>query len=229
MAVMAPKVKICGVTSLEDARLALAEGAWAVGMIFHEPSPRACSPDVAAGICAELKRHAETVGVFVNRPLDEVAEMADGLGFTALQLHGDEGPTYCDELFRRTGATIIKAARVGSKADIQAMDAFRRVDLHLLDTRVEGLPGGTGETFDWALTRERRSRVPVVLSGGLTAENVGAAIEAVRPWGVDVASGVEAEPGVKDPEKLRAFFAAVRATEGDRAPEEDHSREGAPS
>jgi phosphoribosylanthranilate isomerase len=214
---MAPKVKICGVTSLEDARLAVAEGAWAVGMIFHEPSPRSCAPGVAADICAELKRHAETVGVFFNHPLDEVAGMADGIGFTAIQLHGDEGPTYCDELFRRTGARIIKAARVGSKADIQAMDAFRRVDLHLLDTRVEGVPGGTGETFDWSLTRERRSRVPLILSGGLTAENVAGAIEAVRPWGVDVASGVEAEPGVKDPEKLRAFFAAARAEDHEGA------------
>jgi phosphoribosylanthranilate isomerase len=205
-----PHVKICGVTSVEDAQLAVAEGAWAVGMIFYEGSPRACDPAVAAEICAVLKRQAETVGVFVNRPLDEVAGLADGIGFTALQLHGDEGPTYCDEVYRRTGAKIIKAARVGAKADIQAIDAFRRVDFHLLDTRVEGVPGGTGETFDWSLTRERRSRVPLILSGGLTPDNVGGAIEAVRPWGVDVASGVEAEPGVKDPEKLRAFFAAAR-------------------
>lgn len=211
--VVQPKVKICGVTSVEDAKLALAEGAWAVGMIFHRPSPRACKPAVAAEICAVLRRQAETVGVFVNRPLDEVAEMVDGLGFTAVQLHGDEGPSYCDEIARRTGAKIIKAARVGSKADIQAMDAFRRVDFHLLDTRVEGVPGGTGETFDWSLTRERLSRVPVILSGGLTAKNVAGAIEAVRPWGVDVASGVEAEPGAKDPEKLRAFIAAARVEE----------------
>jgi phosphoribosylanthranilate isomerase len=217
---MGPKVKICGVTSLEDAQLAVAEGAWAVGMIFHDGSPRACTPAVAAEICAALKRHAETVGVFVNRPLDEVAGLTDGIGFTALQLHGDEGPSYCDELFRRTGATIIKAARVGSKADIQAMDAFRRVDFHLLDTRVEGMPGGTGQTFDWSLTRERRSRVPLILSGGLTPENVGSAIEAVRPWGVDVASGVEAEPGVKDPAKLRAFFRAARPAEDAPVPHE---------
>jgi len=208
-----PKMKICGVTSLEDARLAVAEGAWAVGMIFHAPSPRRCDPAVAAAICAELKRHAETVGVFVNWPLDEVADFADGAGFTMLQLHGDEGPSYCDELKRRTGTQIIKAARVGSKADIQAMDAFRRVDFHLLDTRVEGLAGGTGQTFDWALTRERRSRVPLVLSGGLTPENVAGAVEAVRPFGVDVASGVEAQPGVKDPAKLHAFAAAVHVEE----------------
>jgi len=215
---MGPRVKICGVTSVDDARLAVAEGAWAVGMIFHEPSPRACEPAVAAEICAVLKRHAETVGVFVNRPLDEVAGLADGIGFTALQLHGDEGPSYCDELFRRTGAKIIKAARVGSKADIQAMDAFRRVDFHLLDTRVEGMAGGTGETFDWSLTRERRSRVPLILSGGLTPENVKGAIEAVRPWGVDVASGVEARSGAKDPERLHAFFEAARIDE--TAPEQ---------
>src|SRR5215207_5688557 len=222
MGPMGPRVKICGVTSVDDARLAVAEGAWAVGMIFHEPSPRACEPAVAAEICAVLKRHAETVGVFVNRPLDEVAGLADGIGFTALQLHGDEGPSYCDELYRRTGAKIIKAARVGAKADIQAIDAFRRVDFHLLDTRVAGMAGGTGETFDWALTRERRSRVPLILSGGLTPDNVAGAIEAVRPWGVDVASGVEARPGVKDPKKLHAFFAAARTEEPELEPAPHH-------
>jgi phosphoribosylanthranilate isomerase len=216
-AVTVPRVKICGVTSPEDARLAVDAGAWAVGMIFYERSPRACDGDVAAAICAALKREAETVGVFFNHPLDDVSEMVDGLGFTMVQLHGEEGPSYCDELKRRTGARIIKAARVGSKADIQAMDAFRRVDFHLLDTRVEGLPGGTGETFDWALTRERRSRVPLILSGGLTADNVGAAIDAVHPWGVDVASGVESGPGVKDPDKVRAFIAAAHVAEDEQA------------
>jgi phosphoribosylanthranilate isomerase len=228
MDAMRPKVKICGVTSLEDARQAVADGAWAIGMIFYDASPRRCEPAVAAEICAQLKRHAETVGVFVNRPLDEVAGLTDGIGFTALQLHGDEGPSYCDELARRTGATIIKAARVGSKADIQAMDAFRRVDFHLLDTRVEGVPGGTGQTFDWSLTRERRSRVPLILSGGLTPDNVGGAVEAVHPWGVDVASGVEAEPGVKDPAKVRAFITAAHPPQPDPAPAGDSSTEEVP-
>ena len=226
---MRPKVKICGVTSVEDARLAFEAGAWAVGMIFHQPSPRACDPGVAAAICADLRREAETVAVFVNRPLAEVTELVDGIGCTLVQLHGDEGPSYCDEVARRTGAGVVKAARVGSKADIQAMDAFRRVEYHLLDTRVDGVPGGTGETFDWALTRERRSRVPLVLSGGLTAENVGGAIEAVHPFAVDVASGVEAQPGVKDPAKVRAFIEATRPAEESISPEGDRPAEGVAS
>jgi phosphoribosylanthranilate isomerase len=206
-----PKVKICGVTNLEDARLAADLGAWAVGMVFYPESPRRCERAAAASIAGALRRRTEVCGVFVNAPLDEVVGMADGLGFSMVQLHGDEGPSFCDEVARRTGARVIKAMRVRQRADVQALNAFRRVDFHLLDAHADGLPGGTGESFDWELVRAHSRHVPLVLSGGLEPANVAAAIAATRPFAVDVASGVEAAPGRKDPERLAAFFDAVRA------------------
>ena len=201
-------VKICGITRPEDAELAVSLGAWAIGLIFHPASPRAVDPAVAAEIGAAFHRRAEVCGVFVNRPLDEVAELADVCGLTMLQLHGDEGPEYCAAAARRTGAKIMKAARVKDAAALQALNAFRRVDFHLVDAHHPDLFGGTGETFDWQLLRARRSKVPLVLSGGLTPDNVAEAVQTARPWGVDSASGTEASPGVKDPAKVEAFFRA---------------------
>ena len=157
---------------------------------------------------ADHKRRVELVGVFVNPTLDEVARAADAAGFTIVQLHGDEGPAFCAEVARRTGCRVIKAARVRSGADIQALVPFH-TDFHLLDSHVTGVPGGTGETFAWELARAHSGSIPMILSGGLTADNVGAAIAATRPFAVDVASGVEASPGRKDPAKLEAFSAAV--------------------
>ena len=203
------RVKICGITRREDAELAVELGAWALGMIFHEPSPRKADLDVAVAIGAEFRRQAEVVGVFVNRELSEVAEIADACSLTMLQLHGDEGPVYCDELRRRTGLKIMKAARVRDAASLQALNAFRHVDYHLVDAHHPDLFGGTGETFDWELLKTRRSMVPLVLSGGLTPENVTAAIQTTHPAAVDTASGTEGSPGVKDAGKLTAFFRAV--------------------
>jgi phosphoribosylanthranilate isomerase len=203
-----PHVKICGVTNLDDARRAVDLGAWAIGLIFHPGSPRRCRADDAAAITAALRRRVEIAGVFVNAPLDEVAHRADDLGLSLLQLHGEEGPAYCAEAARRTGCRVIKAARVRSRGDIDALESFH-TDFHLVDGHAPGLPGGTGETFDWSLLRARRTDIPLLLSGGLRPENVGEAIAAVRPFAVDVASGVEAEPGRKDHDKLEAFFAAV--------------------
>lgn len=204
------KAKICGITRPEDARHAVELGAWALGLIFHEASPRSCEPPVAEGIAAELRRQVELTGVFVNRPLDEVAELADRCSLSILQLHGDEGPAYCREAARRTGARVMKAVRVKDASTVRALAAWR-VDLHLLDAHVAGRRGGTGETFNWALAGAHSGRVPVVLSGGLTPDNVGAGIAAVRPFAVDTASGTEASPGVKDPAKVAAFFGAVAA------------------
>ena len=141
---------------------------------------------------------------------------ADAVGLTAVQLHGDEGPAFCGEVARRTGCKVIKAARVRSRADIQALAPFH-TSYHLLDSHVAGTPGGTGETFAWELARAHDRRLPLILSGGLNAANVSDAIAAVHPFAVDVASGVEASPGRKDPDKLEAFAAAVASTAAVRA------------
>ena len=204
------KIKFCGITTLEDGELAVAAGAWAIGLIFWPSSPRRAGFDAAAEIAAGVKRRVEVAGVFVNATLDHVAETADAVGLTMLQLHGDEGPAYCSEAARRTGCKVMKAVRVRSGADVQALAPFH-TDYHLLDSFTAGVPGGTGETFAWEIARGHRGRVPIVLSGGLTPDNVGEAIAAVHPFAVDVASGVERSPGVKEPEKLQAFAAAVRA------------------
>lgn len=207
----APKVKFCGIARLEDAEHAAELGAWAVGMIFWPHSPRRCAMEEAVAIAAVLKRRAELAGVFVDAHLDEVAEAADALELTLIQLHGDEGPAYCAEVARRTGAKVIKAARVRDRADVRALHAFAATDFHLLDAYVPDRPGGTGETFAWELANEHPRDRPLILSGGLTPESVGAAIAAVRPFGVDVASGTESAPGVKDAAKMAAFAAAVAA------------------
>jgi phosphoribosylanthranilate isomerase len=206
------RVKICGLTALEDAHLAVDLGAWALGMIFWPDSPRACSIEQAEAIGAQLHRRVELTGVFVNASLDHVAETADICRFTLLQLHGDEGPSYCQEAARRTGCRVIKAARVRDAADVQAIRAYR-TDFHLLDTHSERAPGGTGESFDWELASLHPGNPPLILSGGVTADNVGQGIAAVRPFAVDTASGTEAEPGRKDPAKLSAFFRAVEAAD----------------
>jgi phosphoribosylanthranilate isomerase len=206
-----PKIKFCGITRLEDAEAAVSLDAWAIGLIFWPGSPRRCLVDDAAEIAAAVKRRSEVAGVFVNATLADVAGTADAVELTMIQLHGDEGPAFCAEAARRTGCKIIKAVRVRSGADIQALTPFH-TDFHLLDSYVPGLPGGTGESFAWELARAHRSEVPLILSGGLTPRNVAEAIEAVRPFAVDVASGVELSPGVKDPEKLEAFAEAVRST-----------------
>jgi phosphoribosylanthranilate isomerase len=209
---MAPKIKFCGITTLGDARLAAEAGAWAIGLIFWDGSPRRCDPAVATEIASALKRRIEIVGVFVNPTLDELARAADAVGLTSIQLHGEEGPSFCAEVSRRTGCKVIKATRVRSRADIQALVPFH-TDYHLLDSHVSGKRGGSGETFEWELARAHRGTVPVILSGGLTPDNVAEAIATVQPFAVDVASGVEMAPGRKDPAKLRAFAEAVRTAD----------------
>ena len=206
------RVKICGITALEDAQLAADLGAWALGMIFWPGSPRACPLEQAEVIGAQLHRRVELTGVFVNATLDHVAETADICRFTLLQLHGDEGPAYCREVARRTGARVIKAARVRDAASVRDLEAFH-TDFHLLDADVPGQRGGTGQSFSWELAGTHRGAVPLILAGGLTPDNVGEAVRVAAPFAVDTASGTEASPGHKDPAKLTAFFRAVRATE----------------
>jgi phosphoribosylanthranilate isomerase len=209
---VATRVKICGLTNLEDAEAAAAMGAWALGMIFAEGSPRRCSPEQALSIAAAMQRRAELCGVFVNAPMDDVVAAARDIGLTMLQLHGDEGPAYCAEAARRTGARVIRAQQVSGPGDVRDVERYH-VDFHLLDARSRtrpGLRGGTGETFDWELLRSRRSKVPLILSGGIDAGNAPAAVAAVRPYALDSASGTESSPGHKDHERMAALFAAVR-------------------
>lgn len=196
-------------TSLEDAEHAVAAGAWAIGLIHHEPSPRFVDAATAEQIGAALRRKAEIAGVFVNSPLDDVIDAAEREHLSILQFHGDEGPSFCTEAARRTGAKVMKAFRVRTAADVNGAEAYR-TDFHLFDAHRPGTPGGTGEQFDWELLGRRRSRIPMVLAGGLTPDNVAEAISVAHPFGVDVVSGVEAEPGRKDHEKVEAFIAAVR-------------------
>jgi phosphoribosylanthranilate isomerase len=209
----APRVKICGITNLDDAELAVELGVWALGMIFYEGSPRSCSLAAAQAISAALRRRVELCGVFVNAPLDQILSDSEQLALSMIQLHGDEGPSFCAEVARRTGARVIKAAQVSGPGDVRALERFH-VDFHLLDARSKavarrGMRGGTGETFDWGLVAARRSKIPLILSGGLTADNVAEAIAAVHPYAVDSASGTEAAPGHKDPGKLAAFVQSV--------------------
>jgi phosphoribosylanthranilate isomerase len=203
------RVKFCGITNLDDGRQAARLGAWAIGLNHHPESPRFCEPQMAAEIGAALKRQLEVVGVFVNPTLGQLAAAAEDESLTMIQLHGDEGPAFCQEAARRTGCKVIKALRVRSGADIRVAEAYR-TDFHLLDAHQPGTAGGTGESFDWALLAGRRSDVPLILAGGLTPENVADGVAAARPFAVDVATGVEAEPGVKDHALMAKFVESAQ-------------------
>jgi phosphoribosylanthranilate isomerase len=204
------RVKICGVTNLDDAAEAVRLGAWAIGLIHYEQSPRRVDRAEAVRIGAAFRRKCEVVGVFVNPELDEVAKEVEDAGLTMVQLNGEEGPSLCAEIARRTGLKVIKAIHVASAADVHGAEAIR-TDFHLFDRRGKGLWGGTGESFDWSLLSERRSQVPAILAGGLRPDNVAEAISVTHPYAVDVASGVEAEPGRKDHAAMAAFFEAAKA------------------
>ncbi|MCW3033021.1 MAG: phosphoribosylanthranilate isomerase [Solirubrobacteraceae bacterium] len=212
---MATRVKICGLTNLADAEAAADLGAWALGMIFYEGSPRRCSLEEAQVIAASLRRRVELCAVFVNAPLDQIVRIGEEVGgLSMVQLHGDEGPAFCEEARRRTGARVIKAKQVSVPADVRELERFH-VDFHLVDAHARalgraGMRGGTGETFDWGLLGTRRSKVPLILSGGIDAGNAAAAIAAVHPYALDSASGTESAPGHKDHERMAALFAAVR-------------------
>lgn len=210
------RVKICGVTDVRDAELAAELGAWAVGMVFYEGSPRRCSREEALRITTALRRReVELCGVFVDATLEELAHATEELGLTMLQLHGAEGPSFCAEAARRTGARVSKALQIADAGDVRELERYH-VDFHLADARARTptarhLRGGTGETFDWDLLAGRRAITPLILSGGLGPDNVAEAIERVHPYAVDTASGTERAPGHKDEAKLRKFFDAVAA------------------
>ncbi len=201
------KVKVCGITSYDDAAAALDQGVDALGFNFYAPSPRYIRPGEAQGIIRRLPALALTVGVFVNmkepRELESVAREA---GVQVLQLHGDESPEYCRHL---TSWTLIKALRFG-REPLEADPSAYAVQAFLLDTRDDALFGGTGKTFDWSRSAEIGRFGPIILAGGLTPGNVANAIREAHPYGVDVCSGVESRPGRKDPDKLRKFMNEVR-------------------
>ncbi|MCF5468187.1 phosphoribosylanthranilate isomerase [Pseudomonas syringae] len=202
----AVRSKICGITRIEDALAAVEAGADAIGLVFYPKSPRAVTIQQARAIIAALPPFITTVGLFVNASRCELNETLEAVALDLLQFHGDETPEECDGYHR----PYIKALRVKAGDDIaQACRAYRNARGVLLDTYVEGVPGGTGETFDWALIPDDLDK-PVILAGGLTSANVAQAIAQVRPYAVDVSGGVEKSKGIKDREKILAFMSAVQ-------------------
>lgn len=206
------KVKVCGITNPGDAEAAVELGAWAIGLIHHRESPRFVKASIAAGIGEEFRRRCEVVGVFVNPTIDRVVQAAENAGLTMIQLSGNEGASFCTEVARRTGLKVIKAFHIAARADVKASAAYRFTDFHLFDTARKGSFGGTGQTFDWDLLADHHSVIPSILAGGLNPDNVTEAIRVVRPDAVDVASGVEKSPGLKDHGKLASFFQGARYT-----------------
>jgi phosphoribosylanthranilate isomerase len=204
------RVKICGITSAADAAEAVAAGADALGFVFVPGTPRHLTPEAAEGIVAGLPPFVTPVGVFLDRPAAEVAAIAARCRLQAVQLHGQEPADYC----RAMPLPVIKALRVRDASSLEPLGWYPAQGF-VLDAYVEGQPGGTGRLFPWELAVGLGSRVPIILSGGLTPENVAGAVRRVRPYAVDVSSGVERSPGRKDPQKMKEFIAHVR--EADRA------------
>jgi phosphoribosylanthranilate isomerase len=213
-----PRVKFCGITRVEDAEYAVSLGAWAVGINLWAGSPRVALPQEAADIADAVRRKTEIVGVFVNQELDELVTLAEQIGLTMIQLHGDEGNQYAQTVSKRTGCKVIKAMRVRHGADLQALSAWH-VDFHLLDAYVPGVPGGTGKAFNWEIARHHRGTIPIILSGGLTPANVAEAKSIVSPFALDVASGVESAPGIKDHQLMADFVEAIAPPEPEPEPE----------
>lgn len=203
------RVKICGIRTEADAAMAAEAGADAIGMIFAAGARRQIDAAQARRIAAALPPFVTKVGVFVNEPLDRVRALVDTIRLDAVQLHGDETPEDCATV-REWGMTVIRAIQVAGPLDVASLRTLP-VDAVLLDTYRAGVRGGTGETFDWAHAVPLAAVMPVILSGGLRPEFVGDGVRMVRPYGVDVSSGVESENGRKDPAKVQAFIAAARA------------------
>ncbi len=213
-------IKICGMTNLEDALVAVDAGADAVGFVFYEKSPRKISVDAAREICSKLPESVDKIGVFVNELPEKVSSIADEAGLTAVQFHGDEyqSPERYSvnrDAFFCLPASFVKRWNQGNV--FVSFSGFPNLAGVLLDSGTREDRGGTGKTFAWGevhgFVRTTGTLHPVVIAGGLTPANVGWAVEFLKPWGVDVVSGVEANPGKKDPEKVRAFVKAVRDAE----------------
>ena len=204
------RIKICGITGAEDARLAAASGADAIGLVFYPASPRSVSLEQAKAIVAAIPPFVTVVALFVDEPAENIRRIIESVPVDLIQFHGDESPQFCQQFAR----PWVKAVRVKPTVDLAAAcrdySSARGV---LVDSWVEGVPGGTGKTFDWQLAAQQLS-LPLVVAGGLNEDNVGAAIARLRPAAVDVSGGVEHSPGIKDAQKISAFIAAVRAADG---------------
>jgi phosphoribosylanthranilate isomerase len=199
------RIKICGITRVEDARSAAQAGADAIGLVFYPPSPRFLRLDQARTLQNAVPPFVSTVALFVNPPAGEVRAVLESVRPAMLQFHGEETPAFCEQF----GVPYVKACRVKPGVDLlEYLRPFSGAAGWLLDSHVEEY-GGVGESFDWSLVPAERIR-PLVLSGGLTRENVGRAIRRVRPWAVDVSSGVESSKGIKDAARIAAFIAEVR-------------------
>ncbi|MEH6492827.1 phosphoribosylanthranilate isomerase [Halopseudomonas sp.] len=200
------RIKICGITRVEDGLAAALAGADAIGLVFYAPSPRAVSLDKAAEIVAALPPFVTVVGLFVDADPAYVRDALTQVPLDLLQFHGDEDAAYCDQF----GRPYLKAIRVREGQDLGSVAAaWPRASGILLDSYKPGVPGGTGEAFDWALVPAER-RWSLVLAGGLTPANVAQAVAEVKPWAVDVSGGVEAAKGIKDAEKINAFIQEVK-------------------
>jgi phosphoribosylanthranilate isomerase len=200
------QIKICGITNIEDAQAAVSAGADALGFVFHPASPRCVTPGQARGIIGALPPSVCSVGVFVNLPAVEVLHVAEMCGLDFIQLHGAESREYCRRFPRER---LIKALSFRSENEF-AVAADFPVRAFLVDAHDPVSFGGTGKTCDWNVARKAAERYPLILAGGLRAENISAALEAVRPLAVDISSGVESSPGKKDHDKVRAVIASVR-------------------
>lgn len=202
---MKTRVKICGITRLEDAQVAVQAGADALGFVFYPPSPRAVTPAAAGSIVRQLPAFVTATGLFVNAAADEVSRVLEQVPLDLLQFHGDESPEFCESF----GRPYIKALRMQPGVDIAALaNSYTGARGILLDAYVAGVPGGTGQTFDWNAIPSSLAKA-LILAGGLDVDNVAHAIGQVQPWAVDVSGGVEADKGIKDAAKVRAFICAA--------------------
>ena len=200
------KVKICGMTNLKDVKVAVDGGVDAVGFIFYKKSPRSVTMQAVREIVLELPPFVDSVGVFVNETAEQINKIADHCKLDRVQLHGDESPAFCKKIRRR----VIKVIRVKDIQSLKKLSDYP-VSSFLLDTFSEDQYGGTGKVFDWNLAYPAKKYGPIILAGGLTPINVHQAIQRIQPYGVDVCSGVENQPGIKDHKKMKAFLKNVKA------------------
>ena len=200
-------VKICGITSFRDASIAIDYGVSAVGFIFYKKSKRFIKPEIVGEWIQNVPKHIKKVGVFVDEDIDDISKIVDILGLDFIQLHGNESPEYCNLI----NTPIIKAFRVSENFDINILDKYK-VSAFLFDNYKKGEMGGTGETFNWNVISKLKTSTPIILSGGLSYKNILNAIDKVSPSAIDLNSGVEVAPGIKDEEKINKIFKKLKHT-----------------